>query len=82
MIEKYIRKHTIETSATLGAEEAFEIHHAKDTRDTSDVSKTHDDADADLGPPAEIAFHKYGDRNEHECPVCNHVDDSVNVTRG
>lgn len=79
-MERKIGEHTIETSAALGTEEAFEIHHAKNTRDTSDGPKTHDEADADLRLPAEIAFHKYRDWNEHECPVCNYVDGSVNVT--
>ena len=47
-MERKIGEHTIETSAALGTEEAFEIHHAKNTRDTSDGPKTHDEADADL----------------------------------
>ena len=66
----------------MGEDKAFEINHTEDTRDTSDSTETHDNADADLGTTVDVTVNKDGDGDKLERPVGNHVDDSINVARG
>lgn len=61
-------------------EETFKIYHAKDARHTSDSTKAHDNADANLRPAIDVAINENRDGDKHECPVCDDVDSSVYIT--